>query len=810
MLSELRYTIRALRATPGFTAVALIVLTLGIGATTAIFSVVDAIVLKGLPFPESGRLVAVDETNPTGKGLPGGYVAAANFMDWRAQQKVFEDMAAYQNKGGFVVRDSGEPESLTALMVSASLFRLLRVPPRVGHAFTSESEVAGRDRVAVISDGLWKRRFGADPLIVGKTMNVETGVWEIAGVMPEGFTFPVGALTQTDLYVPYVPSPDDWPRGDGSSRSFNAQVFARLKPGISIEQARAQMEQVTGALKQRYPKWFADRWVGVTPLRDAIVGKARGWMLLLFGAVGCVLLIACVNVANLLLARATAKARDVSVRAALGATRWQLARGLLLESLVLSCAGTILGVIVAIWGVSVLRASLPPALPRLSEVAVNFRVLGAAAAAAMVTGLAFGVLPAWQFSRPNLAGALREGGRSGNAGVARQRARSLLLVAEVALAVVLLVGAGLFVSSFARLVRVDIGMNTSNVLTLSVSPKINFSKETVDADMARAAQTLLQVFDRVKQVGGIEVAAFTSGSVPLSTGWSRTTVKLPGGEEFGDDDDAADVKGITKDYFRAIGVPVLAGRAYEDADSDNPGGVVIINDVAAKRYFNGRNPIGQQLGVNGTRTVVGVVKAARIGGPEAKMRPEVYQPFNRKRAFGGTLVLRTSRDPASVVPDVRAAIRAVMPDLVIPEALTFDVLYANLINQRKFNMLVLAGFGVLALVIAGAGIYGVMAFIVEQRTQEIGVRMALGAQPGRMLRMVLTSAGTLMGIGLAIGLGAGWMLSRFVGVFLFQVEPHDPIVFVAAGAALLLAGFIAAFVPARRAAHVNPLVALRS
>jgi putative ABC transport system permease protein len=811
MLGDLRFALRALRATPGFTAVALIVLTLGIGATTAIFSVVDGVALRGLPFPADARLMDVTEINPTNKGLTGGSVAAPNFLDWRAQQTVFEDLAAVQNTSGFTVRDGGVPESLRTVMASSSLFGLLRVSPAIGHAFTAQNEVRGDEHVAVISDGLWHRRFGADPNVVGKTITFDTGVWEVVGVMPAGFTYPIGLAKPTDLWVPYIPSVSEVPRGDGSSRTYNAKVVGRLKDGVTIEQARAQMEQITAALKQQYPKWFRDRWVAVTPLRDSIVGKARSWMLMLLGAVAFVLLIACVNVANLLLARSTARAREVALRTALGATSWQLARGLLAESLVLSAAGTALGVLAAVWGVHLIRASLPPSLPRLSDVGVNLRVLAAAASAAIA--VAIGVTPIWQSRRVSLASALREGGRSGAAGAARQRARTILLVAEVALAVILLVGAGLFVSSFVRLMNVDLGLDYSNVVTVDVYPRIDFNapKPELDAAMARTGEQIRTVLDRVRALPGVQtVAAMGSGSTPLSTGWSRTTVTLPGKPPFDDPDDQPDIKQVTPEYFTALRVPLLKGRtiATDDLKTGVPA-VVVINDVAARRFFADQDPIGAPIKANGDRTVIGVVRASRVQGPEGQLRPEVYTPMNWQRAFGGTIIARTPGDPAAIIPALRAAVHASLPELVVPNPVTLADSFDQLIVQRRFNMIVLALFGVLAVVIAGAGIYGVMAYIVEQRTQEIGVRMALGAQPIQVIRMVLTRATMFMAMGLALGILGGWMLSRLIKTFLFAVEPHDPVIYISAALVLMAAGLTAAFVPARRASRVDPVTALR-
>jgi putative ABC transport system permease protein len=819
MLQDVKFALRSLRATPAFTIVALLVLTLGIGATTAIYSVVDAIALRGMPFARADRLMIVEETNSKDKGI-GGYVAAPNFYDWRAQQTSFEDLAAFQSIS-ITTFANGQPESLRAMMVSASLMKLLRVAPKMGQMFTPETEVGGRNHVAVISDSLWRRTFGAAPDIIGKTFTVgrpgvpeqpEDGVWEIVGVMPASFEFPVGRLKPIEMWSPYVPRVNEYPRGDGSSRNYNAQVVGRLKDDVSREQAYADMARITASLKGQYPRWFRDRWVGVVPLHESVVGKARGWMFLLLGSVALVLLIACVNVANLMLARASARSRDASVRAALGASRWRLARALLAESLVLSAAGTILGVVAAYWGVEIMRAALPPSLPRLNDVAIDFRVMAAAAGAAIATGLFFGTMPALQFSRPKLSTALNEGGRSGRAGLARERARNALLVCEVALAVMLLIGAGLFVSSFVKLSRVDLGIETANVLTLGVYPRVDFNspKDRFDADMARAGVQVREVLEKARAIPGVLAAAIANGTAPLSGGWSRSNFTIVGQPKSDDPDDSPDQKQISADYFKATRIPLLRGREFTDLDSA-PGAepVIIINNIAADRFFKGADPLGTVVESNGKRTVVGIVRAVRLGGPEAPLRPEVYLPHNSARTFGGTMYLRTAGDPNAVAADARKAVQSVLTDVVVPDTQTFEALYDRLIVQRKFNMIVLALFGALAMTIAAVGIYGVMGYNVEQRTQEIGVRMALGAQPGQVLRMVLGRATVFMVVGVAIGLTGGWFLARLVSSFLFQMEAHDTAVYVGAAVLLVLAGLVAAFVPARRAAKVDPITVLK-
>jgi putative ABC transport system permease protein len=812
VMQDIRYAVRSLLATPTFTIVVLVVLALGIGATTAIFSVVDAVVLKGVPFPRGDRLVAVSE--PSAKSpRRNAAVSAADFADLRARQSTFEDLAAVRGAGrGFTLRSGDLTESPLVMAVSASLLPVLRIAPALGRAFTADDEVPGHERVAILSDGFWRRRFGADRAILGRTLAFDTGSWTIVGVMPPSFTYPIALRAPVDVWVPFVPYPRDLVRGN--VRNFTALVVGRLKPGVSIAQGRADLERITATIRQAYPTWLQDRSVAVVSLRDSIVGPAKPWMLMLLGSVTFVLLIACVNVANLLLARATARSRDVAVRAALGASRWTIVRGLLIESLILSAIGTALGVCLAVWGVHVLRASLPPSLPRLDEVAVNYRVLVAAACAALA--VAVGVTPVWQSPASALSTSLNESGRSGTAGASGQRIRSVLLVAEVGLAMVLLVGAGLFISSFIRLTQVDLGFGLGNILSVTVSTGVDVPKERVAAESARVREAIAAAFEQVARIPAIEKAALVSGTQPLLLGSDRLTITVPGKPVFTDPDDYADYKYISPAYFDVLGVPLLAGRVLTDADAA-PGAprMVLLNDVARSRYFGGTDPIGASLLLSrlGSYTVAGVVRSVRLQGPEAELRPEVYLPLDLRQPLDNplmTIVMRTSRDPASFASSVRAAMRSAAPGLVAPDPQTYFELFAKLVSQRRFNMIVLALFGLLAITIAGAGIYGVMACIVEQRTTEIGLRMALGAEPARVLRMVLGRASVYLAVGVAIGVSGGWMLARLVQAFLFKGDPHDPVVFGGAMAVLVAVGLIAAFVPARRAARVDPAVALRA
>jgi len=811
MRDDLKAALRSLASSRTFTAVALLVLTLGIGASTAIFSVVDAVVLRGLPFDEHDRLVAVGERRLPGSNAPAGgrdplamsSIAPQNYMDWVAQQQVFESMAAIAGRGVTLHEPGGEPEDLRAQAVTAPFFDVLRVQPAIGRAFTTENETEGRERVVVLSDGLWRRRFGGDPTVIGRTIPLEGASYELIGVMPPDFAYPVSSARPTDLWVPYV-VPANQRLRNPREFSFYLQSIARLKPGVSLDEAQAQMEQIALALEAEHPQWNKDRRIGVRPLRDHLVGTStRSWMLMLLGAVGIVLLIACANVANLLLARSTAREREVGIRAALGAGRWRLVRQLMVESLTLSVIGTVLSIAVAWWAVELLRTSMPDGVPRVSAIAIDLRVLAAAAGLAIITGLLFGVVPALQLSKPDLTLALKDGAR-GTAGAGRRWFRSALVVTEVALAVVLLVGAALFIGSFVSLMRIDPGFDTRNVLTAQVSPR---GTPGVPVDHAAAYQ---QILDRVRDIPGIEQASIISGGMPLSGSMSSTTITIPG-REVPNDDDGVSIRRVSSDYHAAMRIPLRSGRLFNDTDRAGSPLVVIVNDTFAKKYFPGENPIGQSVSSNdSTRTIVGVVGDVYQTSLETEPIAEVYAPMSQLPTRFADLVIRTARNPYDVLPAVRAATLAVMPDVPLRNVQTMEELYGRRVAQRKLNMLLIGLFGVLGLVISAVGIYGVMAYVVSQRTREIGVRMALGATRGKVVGMVLKNASLLVGIGLLIGAAGAWYLSSAAERFLFRLEASDPRAFVVAIVVLALAALIASVIPARRAASVDPMVALRA
>ena len=816
MRDDLKAAFRSLKSSKTFTIVALLVLALGIGASTAIFSVVDAIVLRGLPFDEHDRLLAVGEKRKPDPNFPSqadrdpeqlSSWAPQNYADMAKQQQVFESVAAIAG-GAFTLREPGtEPEEIRAQRVTADFFKVLREYPAVGRAFTVENETEGRNRVAVLSDGLWRRRFGGDPAIVGKTIPLEGGGYEVIGVMGPEFEYPIGATRPTDLWVPYVVPADERIRNP-QSISIYLSAIARLKPGVSVQQAQANMDQIAAALTQAHPEWNKDTLFGVRPLRDHIVGaQTRKWMMMLLGAVALVLLIACANVANLLLARASAREREVGIRAAMGAGRWRLIRQLMVESLVLSLVGTALAVVLAWWAVGILKSSMPEGVPRITHIAIDLRVLAAAAGLSIVTGALFGIFPALQLSRPDLTNALKDGARGASTGGARQRMRSALVVAEVALAVILLVGAALFIGSFRTLMKINPGFDTGNLLTVALQPRLDRSR--ADARLPDVGPQIQQIVERVQQVRGVRYAGAISGGMPLGGSMSITTITIPG-KTLERPDNGISIRRVTHDYHEAMGMQLREGRYFEATDRKGSGDVVIINESAAKKYFPGESAIGKQVGINGTRTIVGVVGDVYQSSLETEPRTEAYTPIAQGSVVFSELVVKTQGDPYAVVPAVKAAVLAAMPDVPLRNVRTMEELIARRVAQRKLNMLLLGLFGLLGLVISAVGIYGVMAYVVAQRTREIGVRMALGATRKGIIAMVLRNATMLVALGLVAGGIGAWYLSAAAKSFLFKMDVNDPRAFAAAIAVLGLAALLASVIPARRAASVDPMIALRA
>ena len=807
---DVRYAIRSLRASPGFTAVVLIVLAVGIGGSTAVFSVVDAVVLRGLPFDESDRLVSVTQRDLS-TGQPTGPQPPQNYLDWRTAHHVFDGLAAGAFGGGYRLRGDGAVRDIRTRRVTHELFAVLRVRPDLGHTFSAEQEVEGRNHVAVISHEFWRQQFGGDPKIVGQTLALDNGVYEILGVMPAGFTYPIGLPESPQMWVPLVIPANE--RVRGQNRSAYLQLVGRLKAGVSVAQAEADMDHITAALVAQWPAWFKDRsGVSVRALHDTLVGRVRAWMLLVLGAVVFVLLLACVNVANLLLARAMGRTRELGIRAALGASRWQVARGLLVEGLVLSLTGAALGLFVAWSGAELLRSAMPANVPRLTDIGIDLRVLAVSTGVALATGLFVGFIPAIQFSWTAAAVTLRDGGRSLTAGVAQQRMRTVLVIGEVALAGVLLVGSGLFVSSFARVMTIDLGIDHEHVLTMSVSlgaaPRLTSMTESERKALAdRNRQSLEDVLASVRLVPGVERAAILSGAMPLMGGSASTSLQVSADRE----PDSVEFKLVTPEYHAALGIPLRHGRLFTLDDRQDSAPVVIIDEAAAARYFDGRPALGQTVRIKGDRTIVGIVGNVRQTGPEGSALPEAYVPLPQATSpvISGDLILHTAGTSVTMSA-IRRAVLNVLPNAVLAQSRTMEQFLADAVAQRRFNMLLFALFGLLGLVIAMVGIYGVLAYVVQKRTPEFGVRIALGAAPRRILAMVLARATVLIAVGLVAGLSSALALSHLVATFLFNVKPGDSIVYGTVAFVLTLAGLVAALVPALRAARVDPVTAIRA
>ncbi len=823
MREDVKSAFRSLRSSPNITVAAVAVLTLAIGATTAIFSVVDAVVLRGLPFSEQDRLVAVGErstvpSQPTTTRDPNALraVAPQNYLDWAAQQQVFESMAAVAS-GWFTLRQPGaEPESIVPQRVTAGFFDVLRVHPAIGRPFTADNEVAGREGVVILSDAVWRRLFGADPNIVGRTIPLEDleggpaatgGVgYEVLGIMPSGFGYPVASTRPTDIWIPYVVPTNERLR-DPARRSVYLQVIARLKPGVPLTHAQAQMTQVARAIERANPVWNENVTIGVRPLRDHIVGtRIKSWMLMLLGAVTLVLLIACANIANLLLARGSARQRDTGIRAALGASRWRLVRLVLVESLMLSAAGTLAGICLAWWLVAVLRASMPDDLPRFAAIALDVRVLFVSSAISIVTAVLFGLVPAIRSSALDLSAALKDGTRTASSR-GHHRLRSALVVVELALSLVLLVGAALFIGSFMSILRVDPGFDSNNVLVAQITPRIESRTRP-----RSVSPELSDLAERAAQIPGVAHAAVVFTGVPLTGYDTRTTISISGRDirELNPDGAGISIRQVTPDYHQALKIPLRAGRMFNRQDRQGALSVVIINEAAARKFFPGLNPIGQVVGLRGSRTVVGLVGDVREMNLETEPLPEAYIPIDQSEAFGGDVLIRTIGNPYDVLPALKSTVFAVLPEVPLRNIKTMERVVAGRIAQRKMSMLLLSLFGLLGVTIAAVGIYGVMSYLVAQRTREIGVRMALGATRINVLTMVLSNAAAVVAVGLAIGVALSWYVSAVAKAFLFDLQPTDPRAFAAAALALSIAALLAATIPARRAANVDPVVSLRS
>jgi putative ABC transport system permease protein len=802
IIKDIRFAIRGLLKHPGFTAIAVVTLALGIGGSTSIFTVVNAALLRGLPYKSPDRLYHLWEQTPK-QEFPKREFSYPDYQDYQ-QNNVFEGLAAYSG-GGAILSGQGDPESLNAPRVNAAFFSVLGVEPLLGRTFQNGEDNQNGPRVTVLTYGLWQRRFGADPGIIGRGLTINGESYTVIGVLPASFQF---ALRSADLFLPYQPT-----QGQLTRRYMHGtNLIGRLKPGKTAEEAQSELNLIAGRIEQQFNDSHAGVKARVVPLQEEIVGNVRPILLVLLGAVGFVLLIACANVASLLLTRSIARQKEVAIRSALGASRWRVIRQLLTESILLSLAGGVAGLLIAYWGVPALVAVLPQsqlsAMPFLTSLHIDTGILAFSVALSLLTGLIFGLAPALQSSKLDLNEALKEGGRQTSAG-AGHRLRSAMVVTEIALAVVLLVGAGLMMKSLLRLLQTIIGFQTENLLTMTVIlPPAKYT------DTNQQINFNDQLRQRVQSLPGV-VGAGTVNILPVNSG--NTTrfiidgdpIPPPGKET------EANIRTISDDYFKTLGVPLLAGRMFDERDGPNNPGVVIIGKTIADRMFAGRDPVGRRLRYASVQAdpvlIVGVVGDVKITGIDEAIRPVLYYPFRQSSSIFANLVARTNSDPNTLAGAIRNEVRTLEPDAAILNVRTMDEMIAQTPASfmRRFPALVIGIFAGVALLLASIGIYGVVSYSVSQQTHYIGVRMALGASPADILKMVLKQGLVLALLGVGIGVGAALGLMRLLTTLLYQVSATDVGTFMIVTGTLFVVALLACFLPARRATKVDPLVALR-
>jgi putative ABC transport system permease protein len=796
LLQDLRYGIRMLLKNPGFAVVAVIALGLGIGANAAIFSVVNTVLLRPVPYEDPDQLMVLKENMPP--KFPEFSISPGNFLDWQKQNTVFERIAAINGSAFILVVEGAEPERLRGARVSAGMFEMLGVNPMHGRTFLEEEDQPGHENVAILSGGLWKRRFAADPNVIGQPITLSGISYTVIGVMPPSFGFPD---RETDVWAPVAFTARDAQVHGGHYLS----AIGRLKQGTTVEQARTEMSAIAGRLAEQYPDSNTGWGVDVFSMQEYEVRDIRPALLVLLGAVGLVLLIACANVANLLLARATTRQKEIAIRSALGASRGRVARQLLTESVLLALVGGVVGVLLAQLGIGSLLALAPEDVPRVKDVTLDASVLGFTLLVTLLTGVIFGLVPALQSSRVNLNETLKEGGRGTTGG--HHRVRAGLVVTEVALALVLLIGAGLLIRSFYRLQQVNPGFNPSNALAVTVSLP---GRKYQQPDQRAAFFT--QLIEKVSTLPGV-AAVGASQTLPIQGDYLLGFIiqgrpPFPPGQE-----PSTNYYSVTPDYFRAMGIPLLRGREFTEQDRTGATRVVIINEEMAKRYFPDEDPIGKRIhvtqGPETFREIVGIVGDVKQYGLARPTTLQTYEPFLQTPYSSMTLVVRADGNLAPLGGAIRSQVLAIDKEQPISRIKPLEEVVSESVAKQRFSMLLLGIFAAVALVLSAVGLYGVMSYSVTQRTHEIGIRTALGAKQSDVLKLVVGQGMVLALTGVGIGLLAAFGLTRLMSVLLFGVSATDPLTFVALPAVLTLVALAACFVPARRATKVDPMIALR-
>jgi putative ABC transport system permease protein len=816
---DVRFGVRMLLKKPGFTAVAVIALALGIGATTSIFSVVNAVLLRSLSFPDSERLMIVRETN-LARGIADGGASMPDFREWRTRNQVFEQLAAF-SADNFNISGNEEPERVSGAVVSADLFNVLGISPAQGRAFLQEEEQFGRHRVAIVSDELWRKRFGAAARLSDQTIKLNGEVFAIVGVMPREFEFPERATT---LWIP-LSLPEKSPYN--TRGNYWLGVIGRLKPGVSQAQAQANMNEIHRQLEQEI-KETAGFGALLISLQESLVGDVQTALLILLGAVGFVLLIACANVANLLLARAASRQKEIAVRTALGASRQRIVRQLLTESMMLGLLGGACGLLLAVWGVSLL-VGLEPELPRINEINVDARVLVFTLVLALLTSLVFGLMPAIQASKSDLNESLKEGGRSATGGERSQRARKALVVAEIALSLVLLVGAGLMVNSLLRLQKVNPGFRTDHILTMQLSlPEAKYPSDRPELTTG----FYQQLIERVRTLPGVQSVGVTS-SLPLTnSGWGKLLTledrAIPTSLQ---DVPVVQYRHVSPEYFKTLGIPLLEGRSLSERDTRDTLPVAVINETMARRYWPDGNPLGKRLYLGPPEellppgalppdyrfirwTVVGIIGDVRQRGLNEPLGPEIYtlpeqSLTNDSPVRSMYLAVHTATEPTGLTAAIRRQVEELDKEQPTAEVATMEKLLSDSLSRTRFSTLLMGIFAVVSLVLAGVGVYGVMSYMVTQRTHEIGIRMALGAQKGDVLKLIVGQGMMMALIGTVIGLAGAFAVTRLMASLLFGVSATDPATFVVISLLLIAVALLACYLPARRAMKVDPMIALR-